>query len=154
MLPKHFHKLHNPLLELDHFEGIPPRPPPKRYSCDIFINRASNLPTQMSLSNNTFVEIQQCGVKHRSSSINESNFPIWDFSLTLDLVKDRPLYFVIKHDGIFYNSEIAYGIIDLRKIDCNELTELSIPLFDKKNNAIYNTGNMIGNLYVNIRIKY
>ena len=127
---------------------------PKYRTCNIFVDKALDLPSVCSLSNNVFIDIMQCGSKFRSESVKDIKNPIWESCLTMNIYKNHPIYVIIKHDGFIFNTEIAHGIIDLRNIDFDKATEICIPLFDTRDNAIFKKGGVIGYLYVGIIMNY
>lgn len=121
-------------------------------SCEMFVNRATNLPTAFSLSKNTYIQIMQCGSIFKSECVKDNKNPSWESYLRMDIYKNHPLYVVIRHDGYICDTDIGHGIIDLREFNSNETEELCIPLFNTLNNAIYNKGKMVGNLYITIKL--
>jgi len=108
----------------------------------------------MSPVKNTYVEIQQSGRIQRSHSIKENVNPIWDSIVNMIVNREHMLYFIVKHDGLIYDSDIAYGTVDIKGFDLNQTFELNIPLFDSRNNSNYNIGRIIGYLDIEIRILY
>ena len=77
MPPKHRHYHHHYHRPPFHTRSLN-RKKPLTYNCEIYINKAINLPTTMSPVKNTYVEIQQSGRIQRSHSIKENINPIWD----------------------------------------------------------------------------
>ena len=103
-------------------------------------------------SKSTYVNVKQYDIKHRSHSIEEEQNPVWNYNFSLAFIKTDFLYFIIRHDGLIIDTDIAHGVIDLEKIDFSDNTNHCIPLFKTQEEAKSKKGSIIGNLYLDIKI--
>ena len=121
--------------------------------CEIQITGANDLPTAgFSLSKSTYVEMSHCKKIFKTECDKENVKPVWYDRISLNVNKERFLVFTIKHDGLLYDSAVAYGVFDLKPVKMNEHKYIDILLYETRANARSGIGKIVGNLYFKIII--